>query len=506
MLIAQPLACAYPHADRPAERVSSAKNLPPLERQFLAVEALSGKTPVSRLAASVGVSRKFVYQQSEKANNALDEAFANERHDDEVLFYLPVTRKWIRQFILGLLLIGHSSFRGVIELLRDFFDVGASIGTVHNVVREAVQNVRHLQTTETLAPVTVGAHDEIFQGQSPVLVGADVFSTYCYLLSPEKSRDADTWAIRLMELSDKGMHPEHTIADGGKGLRAGQALAWPGVPCNGDVFHALLDTGRLSTYLENRALGALSEEQALSGKMARAKNKGQGNKFSKRLALASQNAAVAINLADDIATLQAWLRDDILALSALDLASRRELLAFVIEALRERETLAPHRIKPVRTLLENQCEELLAFAAKTGPKLAELAAEINLPVELLRERFDAIANDPESDEDAITGSAQNSFGLLFPPAESALRLIRSRVVRASSIIENINGRLRNYFFLRRQIGPEYLDLLRFFLNHRRFMRSEHPGRVGKSPAELLFGTSHPHWIEMLGYQRFKHAA
>jgi len=41
------------------------------------------------------------------------------------------------------------------------------------------------------------------------------------------------------------------------------------------------------------------------------------------------------------------------------------------------------------------------------------------------------------------------------------------------------------------------------LNHRRFGRSEHPERVGKSPAELLTGTSHPHWVELLGYQRFE---
>jgi len=42
-------------------------------------------------------------------------------------------------------------------------------------------------------------------------------------------------------------------------------------------------------------------------------------------------------------------------------------------------------------------------------------------------------------------------------------------------------RLRNYFFLRRQLGPQYLDLLQFFLNHRTFMRSECPERVGKVP-------------------------
>ena len=72
----------------------------------------------------------------------------------------------------------------------------------------------------------------------------------------------------------------------------------------------------------------------------------------------------------------------------------------------------------------------------------------------------------------------------------------------SSIIENLNSRLRNYFFLRRRLGPDYLALLQFFLNHRQFLRSERPKRIGKSPAELLTGQSHPHWLEMLGYQRF----
>ena len=83
-----------------------------------------------------------------------------------------------------------------------------------------------------------------------------------------------------------------------------------------------------------------------------------------------------------------------------------------------------------------------------------------------------------------------------------VQALRESVVRASSVVENLNSRLRNYFFLRKEIGGGYLDLLRFFLNHRRFLRSEHPERVGKSPAELLTGEAHPHWLEMLGYRRF----
>jgi hypothetical protein len=74
------------------------------------------------------------------------------------------------------------------------------------------------------------------------------------------------------------------------------------------------------------------------------------------------------------------------------------------------------------------------------------------------------------------------------------------------VVENVNSRLRNYFTLRRHLGGDYLKLLQFFLNHRRFMRSEHPERVGYSPRELLEGKAHAHWLEMLGQQRFKRAA
>ena len=77
--------------------------------------------------------------------------------------------------------------------------------------------------------------------------------------------------------------------------------------------------------------------------------------------------------------------------------------------------------------------------------------------------------------------------------------LSARVVRASSLVENLNSRLRNYFFLRRHLGEDDLVLLQFFLNHRRYLRSEHPERVGKSPTELLTGEPHRHWLELLGY-------
>jgi hypothetical protein len=96
---------------------------------------------------------------------------------------------------------------------------------------------------------------------------------------------------------------------------------------------------------------------------------------------------------------------------------------------------------------------------------------------------------------------RRSYGL-----SEAVEELAGGVVRASSLAENVNSRLRNYFFLRRQLGPDYLELLRFFLNHRRFVRSEYAERAGKSPAELLSGQGHQHWLELLGYQRFRRSA
>jgi len=195
--------------------------------------------PISQIATQEQVSRKFLDQQKTIAQIALNTAFEKPEKDNEVLYYLPVTQKWIVQLILGLILICHCSYRGVIELLRDFFDYSVSIGTIHNRVQEAVGKAR----------------------------------------------------------------------------------------------------------------------------------------------------------------------------------------------------------------------------------------EINQSQDLMTSKFCSSGSEP----------------------------------RTSSLVENLNSRLRNYFFLRKHLNSDYLELLRFFLNHRTFMTSRKPERKGKSPKELMTGEKHPHWLEMLGFERFQRA-
>ena len=98
--------------------LSIAAGLSPDVRQDIGIQVLSRAQPVSHIAATCQVSRKFVYQQGDKAQQALDDSFAPSQGDDNVLFYLPITQNWLFQLILGLVLICHSSYRGVIEAVR----------------------------------------------------------------------------------------------------------------------------------------------------------------------------------------------------------------------------------------------------------------------------------------------------------------------------------------------------------------------------------------------------
>jgi hypothetical protein len=485
-----------------------AKAMRPDQRRELALHGLAGTTTISGLAVQNQVSRNFVYRQAAKAKAALDEAFlgggGGEAGEERPLFYLPVTKSWLRQAVLGLTLTCHSSFRGVVEFFADVIDTPISVSTVHTILQKAVEQARAYNLGQDLSAVRIGAHDEIFQSGRPVLVGVDMASTYCYLLSLEDHRDADTWGIRLLELQERGFAPQATVADAGKALRAGQALAMPGVPCRGDVFHALQDVQAMAAFLENRAYSAMGTVADLARKRARLRDRGQrAQSPSVKLGFALREEAKSVALADDVATLLQWLRKDVLALAGPDHATRRELFDFLMAELRVREPLCPHRIGPVVRALTNQRDDLLAFAAQLDQDLAALAIEFQTSPGTVRAVLDIEVLDADDPcrwprEHAL----RSELGSRFFPLSTFVQELARQTVRASSLVENLNSRLRNYFFLRRQLGPDYLALLQFFLNHHRFLRSERPERVGKSPAELLSGKAHPHWLEMLGYQRF----
>lgn len=482
-----------------------ARFLPPSQRQRIALQALTGTQTVSQLADEFDTSRKFVYQQIAVADQALGSAFAPSPADEEVLFHLPVTKPWLQQLTLGLVLICHSSLRGVVELLGDLFDYRMSLGTVFNILQAAVASARQVNEAQDLSRIRVGAHDEIFQAGQPVLIGVDPWSSYGYLLSLEENRDADTWGVRLLELQERGFHPDFVIADAGQALRAAQAEILPETPCRSDVFHALQELYEVVTNLQNRAYEAMALSADLECQIARDRRRGRPADRScvKQLSDARKKEAEAMQFADDLTWLAGWLHYDVLGLAGPAHADRLALYDFIIGELKQRVPQARKLLGRLVRYLTRQRDDLLAFAAELDHAFIDLAAQFAVAPEVVREFF-AVQTLPQDNPQRWRRDAPLRRLLTdrYFPLSQLLEELHCRTIRASSLAENWNSRLRGYFFLRRHLGNDYLALLQFFLNHRRFLRSEHPERCGKSPAELLNGHGHPHWLELLGYRRF----
>ncbi|MBV8870630.1 MAG: hypothetical protein JOY65_14640, partial [Acetobacteraceae bacterium] len=315
----------------------------------------------------------------------------------------------------------------------------------------------------------------------------------------EDRRDADTWGVHLLDAAQQGLRPDYTIADAGQGLRAGQRAAWGETPCHGDVFHIQRQCAGLANTLQRLAQGATSRRQALQAKTGRAGQRDRDHELAAQLALARRSETKAHWLARDVRTLVHWLRHDVLALAGPDLATRRELFDFLVAELAAREPEDARRLRPVRVALQNQRDHLLAFAGVLDAELAEIARAHAAPEPLVREAC-LLHRLPTTAPAHWQGwnRLRAGMGAKFRALVAAVGRAMADTPRSSSLVENLNSRLRTYFTLRRHLGGSYLDLLRFFLNHRRFPRSRHAERRGKSPRELLTGQAHPHWLTLLG--------
>jgi hypothetical protein len=253
---------------------------------------------------------------------------------------------------------------------------------------------------------------------------------------------------------------------------------WGDKLCHGDVFHIKHQCEVLANTQAGIARGARSRCEKLQARSGKAR---QDPDIADRIALARHAEAGTHALACDIRTLTAWLSHDVLVLAGPSLEIRQDLFDFIAAEMKRREAVDPHRIRLVRMALQSQRDNLLAFAGVLDDQLAAIARVHELPEPLVREAC-MLHRKPNTSSaywqgwNRLRARAGAKFHAVFNVVAQAM----AQTSRSSALVENLNFRLRNYFTLRRQLGGAYLDLLRFFVNHRCFLRSRRPERVGKS--------------------------
>ena len=479
-----------------------AKSMSSGQKKRVALEAVCGVKTVTRIAQENSTSRQFIRRQAQTLQTVIDKEFttANERHDD-VIFYLPVTKKWIEQLVLALMLVAHASYRNIITILQDVLDYDLSLGSIHNIFSAAVQKAKAIQATECLSGIEVTANDELFHRNKPILSGIDSRSLYCYLLSSEDRRDEDTWAIHLLDAQDKGLRANRTIGDDASGLVSGHALVFPNTPYDYDNFHLSRALKDLRRFYRNRLKTAITVRNDYDTKAE--KMVSDLESVDKSLSARAEETRVR-HISSTIDTLVSWLEHDILNKAGPTPDERRELYDFVVQEFKALERLETHRIKVVRITLENKWDMVLRFSDELAEKFEEIAQRYNIPIESVWAMCQLQRCDAGGDQYFFRSlPLQELLGDRYDNIEEAVMEAMDKTERTSSMVENLNGRVRVHIRHRQEIGSGYLDLLRFFMNHSPLVRSARVERQGKSPAEILSGKLHPHWLEMLGYQRFQ---
>jgi hypothetical protein len=437
------------------------------------------------------MSRSYVYKQKTNVAKIANE-LSNPVADSPILILDKAT---IERIILTLTLDCQSPNSGVQRFFEVICGINMSAGRISEVINEAAKRAQAYDDSINLSGINQMAIDEIFQCGKPILTGVDPVSTYTFLLEEATDRKASTWAIYLDDRKDKGLNPKTSINDGGLGLMAGIPEVFPEAEIQADTFHALQNVGKEVSKLERKALKLINGETGLKEKLA---GKRPRAKHSESLAEIQPKMNEAIGIYDKINILFTWLQM-LLSFSGYSLKETHILAEWVLWEMEVHASGNPGLMKEV-TKVCKLLPSLLSFIGRLERGMEAISAQTGVPVEAYKLMYRQLSYSPNSTQ-GINKHCKLvlQIGEKYAQARDELDRLLETTKKASSLVENLNGRIRVFIEVKRVIPTRFFVLLKVFYNTRKYKRSRHGARKGKSPLELLTNTTQPDFLESLGY-------
>ena len=452
-------------------------------RLQLGMQMLSDSRPwgmVTNMAETYNVSRKFLYQIAHKAENALIYALsALTPGPKPVSQSLTVDDDCIQRAIITLATVIPGSIRGIQSCMQEILDIHRSIGFISQSLKLAGSSADELNESEFPKQLVLGEADEIFQGRHPCLTVVDGRTFAVLYLSPQKSRDADTWGVSFLELQERGIQFADVALDGARGISSGIKQAGLTIPLRPDLFHLLRESSRLICRLESSAYKAIEQSLRVqkADKESKALQRRRPLEVHTSLIEAKTKEQQAIELYDSLVWVQREIRQSLEPYdSGYNLTSvqqAKETFDTAVALLGELgKSFSDTRIRDYVVDFNKHKEGLIA------------------PLEWLEQQLSTYRQglSPEMESVIIWSyKHQQELGLShagegFP--EDMQTIVRaywealSLFHRSSSLAESLHSFLRPYFVMHRGI-PEWLpSLLQYYWNHHKFQRGK---RKGKSP-------------------------
>lgn len=406
---------------------------------------------------------------------------------------LIADKHFYEKMIISLALDGTASEEGIQRILENNFQKHVSIGKISNILNQAARRAAEFDESVDLSGIRQGANDEIFQCGNPVLTGVDADTGYVYLLQPAADRTADTWENAMKSCKSRNLELDVSISDFGTGLLGGIPKAFPNACIQPDLFHFLMEIGKEISSQERRVYAMLADyykcEEALSGKRVHEKT------FQKLLSL-EENLSPAIERCDRLLTLYHWLRE----MTRYQGYCYPDVLSLCYWILDQMEDTAgiTDKLRKVLAKTRRNLPDVLIYLERAEKVLREYAMKKGYPEETFVLMYRMQGYHPGSQEyRSADRRLRHILKKKYADAYLEIEGILKGVKRASSLVENVNGRLRRYMNLKRMIPEKFLTLLKVYFNTKKYRRSRKAEHVGKSPLELLTGQEHPDFYDIV---------
>lgn len=443
---------------------------------MIGVLALGGK-PVNELVGEIDMSRSYIYEQKSNVSGYIESL------DEETKkgMKIEADKAFIKRSVVSLMLNCRSSIEGVQRHFEDVYNMSISVGSISGIMKEASEAAMLFDENVDLSRIKQGASDEIFQGNTPIMVSMDLDSTYAFMLKEATNRSSETWQLYMEECKEQGLELETAIIDGGSGLNAGIPKTFKDVIIQADTFHGLNGVSKEVSKAERQAQGSIKVEGALEERLQGSRVQ---QKTKDKLKEVKPRTAELINTYDTLFILFTWLRE-LLSFSGYSLQDTKDLILFVLAEMDMAGSKLPGMAKETQKIRKNMTG-LLTFRSRLEKALNECAVQHEIPPDIFRIMYRQMSYGKESN--AYWEMEYALWDILKEDYNTARHLFQQqlkKIKKASSMVENLNGRIRSYIEVKRVIPANFFVLMKVYFNLRRYKRSRCEERKGKSPFELL---------------------
>ena len=434
---------------------------------------------------------------------------------------ITVTLRRLIRTVLTANFPGKMALRPTQQLLNEAFGQTRSVGWLSQLLMEAGIKAGEILAkidTTRLKAVIVARDETFFHGQ-PLLLIIEPVSRMILSAVVAPDRQAETWAAALLMGQEQGATFKGVVEDMARMYDKSQEEADLSLDVQKDVWHIERDGGQLRRDLERAAFRATGQVLKIENQLLAQWDD----------ALFEQKYIPAVaeeeQLYEQHDTVNEWLGHLYDALELVDWRSgeirERSVNEWLLEeTLTAMEQMDQYRVKKwVKTLRPHQSQLLTSLdwlADSLAPLTEELVAYLDKPVDqraflqAMARRWrlrQALINGHRSFEDEADFA--NLLLQEMLARDTHLQTVADRLLnlfdaacRTSSLIENINGILKQFLHAHRAFRNQetlqlFLNLFTLWHNMRVFERGKHQG---KSPYQLAgIDPGADDWLTLIDY-------